>query len=40
MTKPLVWAVVLLALLTGCAVHPLPEDVTGNTTYRIVEKIR
>jgi hypothetical protein len=26
--------------LGGCAVHPLPEDVTGNTTFHIVQKIR
>jgi hypothetical protein len=27
-------------LLGGCAIHPLPEDVTRNTTYDIVQKIR
>ena len=26
--------------LAGCAVHPLPEDVTGQPTYHIVQKIR
>jgi hypothetical protein len=26
--------------LGGCAIHPLPEDVTGNTTYLIVQKLR
>jgi hypothetical protein len=24
----------------GCAIHPLPEDVTGVSTYKIVQKIR
>lgn len=27
-------------LLAGCAIHPLPEDVTRETTYAIVQKIR
>jgi hypothetical protein len=27
-------------LLPACAIHPLPEDVTGDTTYHIVQKIR
>jgi len=26
--------------LSGCAVHPLPEDVTRESTYHIVQKIR
>jgi hypothetical protein len=26
--------------LSGCAVHPLPQDVTGNTTYHVIQKIR
>jgi hypothetical protein len=26
--------------LTGCAIHPLPEDVTGGTTEMIAKKIR
>src|SRR4051812_33466181 len=26
--------------LAGCAIHPLPQDVTWDTTYRIVQKIR
>src|SRR5271170_2404893 len=26
--------------LTGCAIHPLPEDVTGVSTYNIVRQIR
>jgi hypothetical protein len=29
-----------LALLAGCAIHPLPEDVTGVNTYHIVRQIR
>jgi hypothetical protein len=28
------------ALLSGCAIHPLPEDVTGVDTYEIVRQIR
>src|SRR5260370_18310487 len=27
-------------LLGGCAIHPLPENVTRDTTYDIVQKIR
>lgn len=27
-------------LASGCAIHPLPEDVTGLTTYHIVRQIR
>jgi hypothetical protein len=27
-------------LLAGCAIHPLPEDVTRETSYQIVQKIR
>jgi hypothetical protein len=27
-------------LLVGCAIHPLPENVTRDTTYDIVQKIR
>src|ERR1700681_1495348 len=26
--------------LAGCAIHPLPEDVTGVDTYHIVRQIR
>ncbi len=26
--------------LTGCGLHPLPEDVSGVTTFDIVERIR
>ncbi len=29
-----------MTLLSGCAIHPLPEDVTGVTTYQIVRQIR
>ena len=28
------------ATLSGCAIHPLPEDVTGLDTYAIVMQIR
>ena len=27
-------------VLAGCAIHPLPEDVTGVDTYTIVRQIR
>src|SRR4051812_38951327 len=30
----------LLTLSSACAIHPLPQDVTGNNTARIVRKIR
>jgi len=33
-------AVALSFLGAGCAIHPLPEDVTGVTTYHIVRQIR
>jgi hypothetical protein len=29
-----------LSLFSGCAIHPLPEDVTGVTTIQIVQQIR
>jgi hypothetical protein len=29
-----------MLLLTGCAIHPVPEDVTGVTTYEIARQIR
>src|SRR5258707_4742229 len=34
--------VILVASLTliGCAIHPLPDDVSRKTTYDIVDKIR
>ncbi|UFW45792.1 MULTISPECIES: hypothetical protein [Bradyrhizobium] len=28
------------ALLLGCSIHPVPEDVTGVNTYHIVRQIR
>jgi hypothetical protein len=27
-------------LVTGCTIHPLPEDVTGVSTFNIVKQIR
>jgi hypothetical protein len=30
----------LLPLLIGCSIHPLPDDVSRKTTYDIVDKIR
>lgn len=33
-------AVAVSCLLSGCAIHPLPEDVTGVDTYHIVRQIR
>jgi hypothetical protein len=30
----------LLLLFSGCAIHPVPEDVTGVDTYHIVRQIR
>src|SRR5580704_7341537 len=33
-------AFVALSLLSGCAIHPLPEDVTGLSTNIIVRQIR
>jgi hypothetical protein len=32
--------IALLVMMTGCAIHPLPEDVTGVSTYNIVRQIR
>jgi hypothetical protein len=29
-----------LSLFSGCAIHPLPEDVTGVSTYHVVRQIR
>lgn len=34
------FAVATLMLLAGCAIHPVPEDVTGVTTYEIARQIR
>jgi len=33
-------AVAAVLMLSGCAIHPLPEDVTGVNTYHIVRQIR
>jgi len=33
-------ALAALLLLGGCAIHPVPEDVTGVTTYEIARQIR
>lgn len=33
-------AVAAVLMLSGCAIHPLPEDVTGVDTYHIVRQIR
>jgi hypothetical protein len=33
-------AIAATALLSGCAIHPVPEDVTGVNTYHIVRQIR
>jgi hypothetical protein len=30
----------LLLPLTGCSIHPIPDDVSRKTTYVIVQKIR
>lgn len=30
----------VLCVLAGCAIHPLPDDVTGVTTAQIVQQIR
>jgi hypothetical protein len=40
MCRSTVLASVCAFLLAGCAVHPLPENVTRDTTYDIVQKIR
>ena len=33
-------AIALSFLGAGCAIHPLPQDVTGVDTYHIVRQIR
>jgi hypothetical protein len=33
-------AITAVVWLAGCAIHPLPDDVTGVTTYNIVRQIR
>jgi hypothetical protein len=38
-TSVLVFAAIL-PLMAGCAIHPLPDDVTRETTHSIVQKIR
>jgi hypothetical protein len=35
-----VFAGILSAVVSGCSIHPLPEDVTGVPTYYIVRQIR
>jgi hypothetical protein len=37
--RPIVAAAAVL-LMSGCAIHPVPEDVTGVDTYHIVRQIR
>jgi hypothetical protein len=39
MTKCL-WSVVVALILSGCSVHPLPDQVTGQSTLAIVTAIR
>jgi hypothetical protein len=34
------FAMIAGVLLAGCAIHPVPEDVTGVTTYQIARQIR
>jgi hypothetical protein len=34
------WGIVVALMLSGCAVHPLPEDVTRQSTFAIVAAIR
>jgi hypothetical protein len=38
--RPVLRLTVLSPLLIGCAIHPLPDDVSRKTTFDIVEKIR
>jgi hypothetical protein len=40
MSKRLSVACAAVLLLAGCAIHPVPEDVTGVTTYEIARQIR
>ena len=40
MLRRFVCAFAALSLLLGCAIHPVPEDVTGVDTYDIVRQIR
>lgn len=34
------WTLALAVSCASCSIHPLPQDVTGDDTYRIVQKIR
>ena len=40
MCKRLLASICVLLLVSGCAIHPVPEDVTGVDTYHIVRQIR
>jgi hypothetical protein len=40
MSKRSFAAVAAILLLSGCTIHPVPEDVTGVTTYAIARQIR
>jgi hypothetical protein len=40
MFRRIVIAFAGFSLFSGCAIHPLPEDVTGVSTYHIVRQIR
>jgi hypothetical protein len=40
MLKHIIFAFLALSLLSGCAIHPVPEDVAGVDTYHIVRQIR
>lgn len=40
MGKGLTAAIAAALLMAGCAIHPVPEDVTGVTTYEIARQVR
>ena len=40
MYRSVAFAGLCAVFVAGCAIHPLPEDVTRDTTYDIVQKIR
>src|SRR5262245_15017459 len=40
MRTPCLAAVVAVSLMAGCAIHPVPEQVTGVSTSDIVKQIR
>lgn len=40
MCSRVVWVFSCLLLFSGCSIHPVPEDVTGVSTYQIVRRIR